>query len=140
MYTRAYVSFAPHASVYANTPRERRDWGLFVQMYLGGIRTLPDARNYFSKERDYVGVWLFTGQYYRDLCGSYGCFPDSVLRELEDGYTAFLSHSFESEMFRYRLDLVLWDQEGHPEWHLEQYSFLRKVWEGEGMSLWERAI
>ena len=62
---------------------------------------------------------LFIGTYWRDLCGSYGCFPDSVLENLVVQYKNFSSRSLLENIKKYKIDYLLWDSVAEPEWGLK---------------------
>jgi hypothetical protein len=136
MYTGADVAFAPHAAVYESTSPERRKWAWFVRSRLSGL-TDPDlVEAAFRAERDQIGAYVFEAQYWRDRCGSYGCFPDDVLLALVKEYRDFLTKEFGASLQAYRVNRVLWDERRHPEWDLGQFSFLVREWQGDGVSLW----
>lgn len=138
MYTNAYVSYAQHATAYLTTPQERRRWAWFVASYLNGLRDPEKVRETFQAQREKIGTTVFEAQYYRELCGSYSCFPDSVLDELINEYQNFLKQPFADSWFRYKLDAILWDEQRDPSWNLNEYSFLQKTWQGDNVSIWKR--
>lgn len=137
MYTGADVFYAPHATAYLSTGLERRIFAWNLQAYLNGVRSVEEARNVFTAQREQIGLVVFEAQHYREACGSYACFPDVFLEDLIQGYGSFLALDPEAMFRRYRIDAVLWDERQDPLWHLERYSFLRRTWSGDGVSLWD---
>lgn len=136
VYTQADVYSAIHAAVYESTSRERRERAWFIASRLEGLVNPNDVSPVFQKQRDIIGCRIFECQYWRDYCGTYGCFPDSYLEDLTRKYQTFLQHDFAREWKMYRVDLVLWDEKLHPEWNLSQYTFLKRIWVGDGLSIW----
>jgi hypothetical protein len=136
VYTGADVLFAHHAASYPSTSLERRQYAVVLDAWLEGVRTTEDSRTFFQVNRERIGIWLFEGQYYRQRCGSYGCFPDSEIESLVSIFSDFLAKNPEDRFHKYRIDAILWDERTHPEWQLEQYPFLHKTWSGDGVSLW----
>lgn len=136
MYTGADVYYAPHANTYTTTPRERSVHAWYVQTRLSGITDPKDTRSSFEEHREHMGSILFPSQYYRDRCGTRGCFSDSVMEDLLTGYQDFLSEDFSEQLRRYRVDAVLWDEAQDPSWALDQYPFLHKIQQWDNVSAW----
>jgi hypothetical protein len=123
-YTHDDVYSALHLSVYP-VPLERLEHNYFIYMYLEGIRE-NTVRDYLFKEenRNRIGQHLFEGQYWRAMCGSFGCFPDSVIEDLIIKYKNFLKKPFEQNFKKYRVNYVMWDSRENPEWNVSKHSFL----------------
>lgn len=136
MYTQADVYYALHATGYESTSQARRELAWFVSKRLSGLRDLNQIPPAFAHDRQEIGYRIFESQYWRDRCGSYGCFPDAYLQELIKKYETFLSQDFAHVWKTYRVDVVLWDEKQEPSWQLEQYPFLEQIWKERGVSIW----
>lgn len=135
MYTGADVYYAMHANTYTTTPLARRMTAWYVRERLRGVQA-EGARAAFEARRDYLGAYIFASQYYREKCGSRGCFPDAVMNQLVEGYAAFLKRDFASALRDYRVDAILWDERREPQWELERYPFIEKAEQWDGVSVW----
>lgn len=100
-------------------PQERILNDYFVLLQLRGV-TKDNIKSYLYQKdnRDEVGNMLFIGTYWRDLCGSYGCFPDSVLEALVPQYQAFVLHPLLENIKKYKIDYVLIDRVQDAEWNM----------------------
>ncbi|HEY5383487.1 MAG TPA: hypothetical protein VIJ88_02960 [Candidatus Paceibacterota bacterium] len=137
MYTNDFVYVGPTDLAY-QVPFLRLEHDYFVLLYLRGVRSdTVRAYVYTPSNRDEISVLLVGAEYYRDLCGSYSCFPDSKLESLIADYKVFLKQPFETQLTQYRVDYVLWDKTANPEWHLEQFPFLQKVYDAEGIAIYQ---
>lgn len=136
VYTKDSVYSSYHAPTYP-VPLERLEHNYFVYMYLEGV-TKDQTSAYFRNEtnRNQAGQFIFEGQYYRALCGSFGCFPDSILEDLIAKYKNFLNDDFETNLEKYKIDYVFWDKNKEPRWHLEKYAFLKPVLSNGGIILY----
>jgi glycosyltransferase involved in cell wall biosynthesis len=112
MYTQNFLYSSSYDSNY-QVPPERLRHDYFVTLALRGV-SAADIREYVyeKKNREEVGVLLFGGQYYRDLCGSYGCFEDSILEGLISEYKIFSSLPLVDQLHTYKLDFLLVDRVG----------------------------
>ncbi|MBI2482132.1 MAG: glycosyltransferase family 2 protein [Candidatus Vogelbacteria bacterium] len=134
MYTHNAVYDALHASVYP-IPLERLEHNYFLGMMLNGVTT-GQAKEYLYTNRNDVGQRIFEGQYWRAVCGSFGCFPDTVLDDLVTKYQLFVAKPLEWQFRRYQVDYMLWDQSKHPQWQLDRLGFLKEVWCKDKLSIW----
>lgn len=119
VYTQAFAYNTVYDSTYAGVPRSRVEHNYFVLLALRGV-TAEQVRDYIyeKKNRDDVGVLLFAGQYYRDLCGSYGCFSDSVLEDLIVKYQAFLARPLADRLREYKIDYLIMDSVKDAGWQI----------------------
>ncbi len=117
IYTQDYVYSGAYDTAFA-VPQEQLRHDYFVMLKIRGV-SAQDVRSYLYAHRDEVGALLFIGTYWRDLCGSYGCFPDSVLEDLIPQYQKFVSQSLAKSIHTHKIDYILWDSKADPEWHLE---------------------
>ncbi|MCE9643654.1 hypothetical protein K8Q93_00155 [Candidatus Parcubacteria bacterium] len=118
-YTGQYVYTAGGTDATFEVPRERILHGYFTMLALRGV-TAESIRAYVYElaNRKELGSMIFIGTYWRDLCGSQGCFPDSVLEDLIPKYQAFASVPLLENIHRYKIDYVLWDRQREPSWYL----------------------
>lgn len=119
MYTHARVYASPYDSNF-KVPRERLVHDYFVRLAIRGV-TPEKVREYVydPKHRNEISYLLFGGLYYRDLCGSAACFPDSILEDLIRSYQEFSQKSVLSRIHEYRADYLLWDRKTDKEWQVE---------------------
>lgn len=91
-------------------PRERLVHDYFVLLALRGV-SAENARTYMYQKdnREEIGNVLFVGTYWRDLCGSYACFPDSIIETLLPQYQTFLKTPLLAQLKKYKIDFVLQD-------------------------------
>ncbi|MBU6214862.1 hypothetical protein KGM48_03430 [Patescibacteria group bacterium] len=111
----AYAYGAGGTDATFGVPFERIRNNYFVSLRLEGI-TPATLRPYLDAHRDEASAALFIATYWRDFCGSYGCFPDSVLDALVAAYRDFYASPFRDEINRARADFVLWDTVSDPAW------------------------
>jgi len=118
-YTGQYVYTAGGTDATFEVPRERILHGYFTMLALRGV-TAESVRTYVYEpaNRKEIGSMIFIGTYWRDLCGSQGCFPDSVLEELIPKYQTFASLPLLENIRKYKIDYLLWDSKKEPAWHL----------------------
>ncbi|MDP3763181.1 MAG: hypothetical protein Q8Q92_00775 [bacterium] len=122
--------FYHRAAIYSlSATKERLLDVLFAFYRLRGIGT-KDARKVFFEERDYIS-WNIYGMHYRELLGSYEAIPDEKIEEIVALYKATLSTPtsewLKQVWSRYEVEYLVWDTKSDPLWHLDQYSFLKKV-------------
>lgn len=119
MYTHKYVYSDGGYDPAFQVPQDRILHDYFMQLVLRGVKA-EDVRSYvYQKDhRNEIGGTLFIGTYLRDLCGSYSCFPDSVLENLITEYKKFLQKPLLTQLKMYKVDYVLWDSAVDPEWAL----------------------
>jgi hypothetical protein len=113
----AYMN-AGYGSVF-QVPQDRVTHDYFVLLRLRGV-TGDSVRSYVYQKnnREEIGTLLFIGTHWRDLCGSYGCFPDSVLESLIPQYQAFVLQPLLVQLKKYKIDYILWDSKLEPDWKL----------------------
>ncbi|MDO8548455.1 MAG: hypothetical protein Q7R71_02170, partial [bacterium] len=120
--------YTPHFSYYTGgydvtyqVPQERIRNDYFVLLALRGV-SADSVRSYIYQKdnREEVGGTLFVGTYWRDLCGSYTCFPDSVLEDLIPQYKAFLARPLSENIHTHKIDYVLWDRVADPGWGINK--------------------
>lgn len=119
IYTPHFVYSAGGTDATFPVPRERVLHGYFTTLALRGV-TADSVRAYVYEpaNRKEIGSMIFVGTYWRDLCGSQGCFPDSVLEDLIPRYQAFASHPLLENIHKYKADYLLWDSKKEPSWRL----------------------
>ena len=118
IYTQDFVYNSIYDSNY-QVPQSRIVHDYFVDLALQGV-TAQSVRAYVYNpdNRNEIGYILFGGLYYRDLCGSAGCFPDSVLQNLITEYTSFLSHPLLQNIQQHKVDYMLIDNVADAGWKL----------------------
>lgn len=114
MYTQDFTYSGGYDSAFA-VPQEQRVHDYFVMMALRGV-TAEEVHSYLYDHRTEVGVVIFLGTYWRNQCGSYGCFPDSILEELIPQYQEFVSQPLSKTIHTHKIDYILWDSKADPEW------------------------
>lgn len=137
IYTKNYPYSAVHAAVYSVSV-VRLMHNYFINTFLKGIEQ-HDANSYFSNEiiRNDLGQMVFEGQYWKDTCGSYGCFSDAVITRVVNAYKDFLKQSFQTQLKKYKINYLLWDVTNDPEWQADRFLFLKKVYEYNHIILYE---
>ena len=128
-YTPFFVYWNGHAGDSVYPPMERKERVYFIRMRLNNVG-VQDAEKYLRDHREEIG-WGFYGQYYRDLCGTYGCFPDEIMDSLIEKYKDFLRQPFEQEFKKYKVDYFVWDKTREPDWPVENVKFLIPVFESQ---------
>lgn len=118
MYTPVYLYSSAYDSTYV-VPRERLEHNYFVQLALRGVtEKTVRAYVYDPVHRAEIGGLLYAGAYWRDFCGSYGCFPDRELEQLITAYTGFSRHTLAENIARYPVTYLLADNMTEPHWNL----------------------
>jgi hypothetical protein len=104
-------------------PRQRIIHDYFVILALRGV-TAGNVREYMyeSSHRKELGGAIFIGTYWRDLCGSYSCFPDSVIEDLVPQYRRFIAEPLAQRIHAYKIDYVLWDRASNPDWQIKEIT------------------
>lgn len=123
IYTQAFSYNASGYDATYQVPQERIVHDYFVALALRGI-TAEAARAYMYRadNRDEIGYTIFVGTYWRDLCGSGGCFPDSVLEDLIPQYKVFSTHPLVESIHTHKIDYVLWDKATDPDWQISNIA------------------
>ncbi len=105
---------------FTGVPRERIVHDYFVLLQMRGV-TASKVRSYLYQKdnRNEVGGAIYVGTYWRDLCGSYGCFPDSVLEDLIRQYQDFVSRPLLQNLKKYKIDYLLLDTASDAGWHFK---------------------
>lgn len=116
MYTQ-HFSYATSYDMTFEVPWERLVHDYFVMLALRGV-TADMVRDYMyqTDNRVELGRVLFIGTYWRDLCGTYGCFPDSVLENLIPRYKSFLAEPLAQNIHMYKINYLLWDKTADQDW------------------------
>ncbi|OGC80260.1 hypothetical protein A2943_00080 [Candidatus Adlerbacteria bacterium RIFCSPLOWO2_01_FULL_51_16] len=117
IYTQGFTYMGGYDATFA-VPKSQLVHDYFVMLALQGVAA-GEVQTYLYGHRDEVGALLFIGTYWRDLCGSYGCFPDSVLDALVPQYQKFLSQPLSQTIKTHKIDFILWDFKMEPEWRLK---------------------
>ncbi len=132
-YTHNDSYLAGHAAVSCAVPQNRLEHNFFTLMRLEGVAP-EGAGEYLRANRNQVGVLVFEGQYWREQCGSYGCFPDRVLDDLAQKYQALYDIPLASFLVRAPLQYVLIDRKRNPSWTAPTRS--APVWAGDQISIY----
>lgn len=110
---------------------------IFLILRLNGLKeegqVLPE---YFFENRAYLSARIY-GAYYRKQMGDYGLIPDEKLYFLVNKYREFLVVSLEDILRKYQVDYLLWDTLKHPQWQIEQYSFLEQIYQIDGFKIFK---
>ncbi len=100
-------------------PSERIMNDYLIRLQLRGVtKDMVHSYVYQPANREEVGSMLFIGTYWRDLCGSYSCFPDSVLEDVIAKYKDFVSHPLLENLKTYKIDYVLTDNVQDTDWSI----------------------
>src|SRR3989344_2415460 len=94
----------------------------FFSLFLNGVNR-ENTKDFFYENRGMFGNWFF-GQYYRQMNGCYGCFPDVILDSLIQDYLDFLGRAnkdFLSELKKYPVDYAVWDSRSDLKWALNRF-------------------
>ncbi|OGZ32161.1 MAG: hypothetical protein A3I88_02460 [Candidatus Portnoybacteria bacterium RIFCSPLOWO2_12_FULL_39_9] len=107
----------------------------FLLFRLNGLKA-EEANKFFFENRSRISGGIY-GQYYRKQLGEYGLIPDAKLYFLVDRYKEFLSAPLEEMLRKYHTDYLIWDTLKHPEWQIEEYSFLKQIYQAEGLKIYK---
>lgn len=130
-YTHNNVYIAPTAGNYFSE-KGRLIHGFFVFLSLEYGKT---GESFMQQQPDFVSQRLY-GQFWRQHCGRYECIPQSVLEQIAHDYRVWKIHSLEEQLFRYRVDYILWDTQRHPTWAIETFPWVKLVLDGERFRLY----
>lgn len=132
-YTRHDVYKSGYAVNFFISPERHKD--LYnLELFLSGVNKY-DAREYFYNNRNYIGGRVF-GQYYRSKSGCYGCFSDGIFDSLILEYQNFLDKDFISQLKKYPLDYIVWDQEIDPTWKIDRFP-PKKIYEKNNIAIYK---
>ena len=134
-YTPFFVYWSPYAGDSAYSPMERKESAYFINMRLVGLDA-SSGETYLRRRQNEVGQ-RFYSQYYRDLCGSYGCFPDGTMDKIVKDWQDFLRQPFEQEFKKYKVDYFVWDKNREPDWRIGDLKFLEPVYEYNGIQIFK---
>lgn len=99
---------------------------IFLSFRLDGLGK-EDVQEYFFENKTEVSGRIYGG-YYRKLLGAYDRIPDEKLNFLVEKYKEFLDVPLEDILEKYSADYLVWDTVEHPEWQIEEYSFLEEIY------------
>ena len=115
------ISFAASEDRLLNT--------LFLLYRLDGVGE-DEAQEVFFKDRAQIS-WSIYGIYYRENAGAYANIPDEVIQDIVQKYQESFSFSTADFLYnlwnKYQVNYLIWDKEQNPQWHLDQYQFLKKA-------------
>ena len=114
---------------YFSASNERILNSLFLFYRLDGLRG-EEAKTFFLQEpeRHFISKNLY-GPYYRNLSGKASDIPDQLLFSFAEKYQDFLLIPVDKFLKTYEVKYVVWDKKNYPQWHIDQYEFLNKVYE-----------
>lgn len=115
---------------------------LFARYRLAGVG--PDqARDIFFSDKRNIS-WSLYGIHYRETTGSYEGISDEIVEDVLQKYQQSLAVSnseFLNQLWdRYEVKYLIWDKKIDPQWRLDQYPFLKKVWEREEFAIYQNNL
>lgn len=125
------VYFSNQAATHIATAFQRREDAVLVYWYLY-TRTNSLAENKAKGIKDMFMMWLYEAYNFREVCKNDPACPyykqfDNLLAEKDNAIKSI--SDFRSLAFKYRLDYLLWDKSTDPEWKLNDFDFIRPVYQ-----------
>jgi hypothetical protein len=116
MYTQDFAYATGNDATFV-VPQVRLINDYFTMLDLRGV-TAQSVRSYIYQpvNRDEIGQKLYIGTFWRDSCGSDGCFPNSILESLIPQYQAFVSTPLLTDVEGYKINFVLVDSVEDADW------------------------
>lgn len=81
-----------------------------------------------EQERRKISVDVY-GAYYKNISGDAKSIPDQILYSFAEKYQDFLLIPLDKIFKIHDIKYVVWDPKNYPQWYLDQYDFLSKVYE-----------
>ena len=129
IYTPLNQFFASHGYLCLSASNERVLNSLFLFYRLDGVSG-EDAQNLFLQEQERRNIsYNVYGTYYKNISGSATAIPDEILYTFAKKYQNFLLIPLDKFLKMYDVKYVVWDTKNYPQWRLDQYQFLNKVYE-----------
>lgn len=117
IYTQDYAYGTGGTDTTFKVPQERVAHDYMVLLALHGV-TPTTVHAYLYGHRQEVATAVSIATYWRDMCGSYSCLPDSMLNDIGSRYKEFYKQPLLAQLKAYKIDYILWDTKTDPEWHL----------------------
>ena len=109
--------------------------GIFTEYRLDGLKS-EEVYEQFSKDRTRISGRVY-GQFYRRNFGGAENIPEEKIRELASQYENFLNIELFDILAKYNVQYVVWDTLNYPNWQLDQYSFLSKVFKSNNIAIYQ---
>ena len=109
--------------------------GMFLEYRFDGLKGEQVFKR-FLEDKKLISSRIY-GQYYRRNFGGLENIPKEKLQELTDQYQEFLNIDLFDILDKYSVKYIIWDTINHPNWQLDQYSFLRKVFESNNIVIYQ---
>ncbi len=129
IYTPLNTFYSNRGDMYLAGSNERILNSLFLFYRLNGVDG-AEARSLFlqEEERRIISYRIY-GTYYKNVAGNAAAIPDELLCSFAEKYQIFLSVPLDKILKTNDVKYVVWDTKNHPQWQLDQYQFLNKVYE-----------
>lgn len=126
---------AGYAHYFIVADEEQLSQRLFLKLRLDQLNT-DEAVEYFFEKRADVSGELY-GQQYRKRAGDYGQIPDKKLYWLAEEYKKSLNIPLKDALQKYQAKYLIWDTQTDPDWLIDQYSFLKQIYQVEGIGIYQ---
>ena len=134
IYTSLNVFYATPPD-YLAASKERLIDVVFLFYRLEGLEG-EKASETFLKDRAEISGRIF-GVYWREKKGDFGAISDEILYSLSYQYQDFLKIPLDKILTKYNIKYVIWDNQNYPNWFLDRYPPLRKVYEKGNIKIFE---
>lgn len=129
IYTSLNQFYAFSSPYYFSASNERVLNALFLSYRLDGLKGEDAQALFLQNPYRYIISKTVFGVYYRDTFGSAEAIPDEILNSFVKKYQDFLLIPLDRFLKMDDVKYVVWDTKNYPQWRLDQYGFLSKVYE-----------
>lgn len=145
---RGYVNLYTHLDEYLIKNRyhwihyeaisgENRLYVLFLEYRLNKITPEMAEKLFFRDLRDEIFFRLLGYEYRLSYTDKDQEASDDMVRKILNEYTEFYQISLESAFKKYPVDYILWDGQLNPEWSLDEYNFLERIYEVKNIKIYK---
>lgn len=129
IYTPLNSFYTSLSCIYLSGSNEKILADLFLFYRLDGLKGEDAQKFFFQKQERYALSKNVFGIYYRDMLGDAAALPDQIMYSFVQKYKDFLLIPLGEFLRINNVKYVVWDTQAFPQWRLDQYDFLNKVYE-----------
>lgn len=108
---------------------------LFFTYRLRGV-SAEAADGVFLKEKWWISALIFS-EYYRQIAGDWDKIPEEIIHSFAEEYRVFTGFPMEKLFQKFKVKYAVWDQLKEPEWNLDQYPFLKEIYQKDKIKIYQ---
>lgn len=138
-YTPLNVFYNPFAKYHLSVSNEQLINILFLFYRLDGVKG-ENAKELFFKERGKISGEIY-GLYYAEKTGDSSGIPDEIIKSFikkyQDSFSISTDEFLKKFLEKSEVKYLIWDTKNYPQWDLDKYRFLNKVYQREDFKIYQ---